>query len=168
MRTDAYPEPGEDQDASAPTLGRSLHALMGNYSFDFSPFVPDLEPLETYNLILQNIAHCTPRTSRPLLTPWTRRTLVYNSNPLQKHTKYKTVDRKVQPVPSYMPDPAGQVFCPVEIPILPLLPLDPPFLQDFIPSKHLSLERLQKILTSVPKGFLQPREIDLLVFVLQT
>ena len=166
MRTDAYPEPGEDQDVSVPTLGRSLHALMGTYGFDFSPFVPDLEPPETYDLILQNVAHCTPRTSRPLLTPWTRRALVYNSNPLQKRTKYKTVDRKVRPVPSYMPDPAGQVFRPVEIPILPLLPLDPPFLQDFIPSKRLSLERLQKILTSVPKGFLQSREIDLLVFVL--
>ena len=168
MRTDAYPEPGEDQDASVPTLGRSLHALMGTYGFDFPPFVPDLEPPETYDFILQNVAHCTPRTSRPLLTPWTQRALVYNSNPLQKRTKYKTVDKKVRPVPSYMPDPAGQVFRPVEIPILPLLPLDPPFLQDFIPSKRLSLERLQKILTSVPKGFLQPREIDLLVFILQT
>ena len=90
-----YPEPGEDQDASIPTLGHSLHVLMGTYGFDFSPFVPDLEPLKTHNLILQNVAHCSPRTSRPLLTPWTRHALVYNSNPLQKHTKYKTVDRKV-------------------------------------------------------------------------
>ena len=82
--------------------------------------------------------------------------LVYESNPLQKRTKYKTVDKKVWPIPSYMPDPAGQVFRPVEIPTLPLLPLDPLFLQDFIPSKRLSLDRLEKILTSVPKGFLQP------------
>ena len=67
-----------------------------------------------------------------------------------------------------MPDPAGQVFCPVEIPILPLLPLDPLFLQDFIPLKRLSLECLQKFLTNISKGFLQPREVDLLVFVLQT
>ena len=67
-----------------------------------------------------------------------------------------------------MPDPAGQVFRPVDIPKLPLLPLDPPFLREFVPSKRLSLERLQKILTSVPKGFLQPREIDLLDFVLKT
>lgn len=56
-----YPEPGEDQDASIPTLGHSLHVLMGTYGFDFSPFVPDLEPPKTHNLILQNIAHCSPR-----------------------------------------------------------------------------------------------------------
>jgi len=67
-----------------------------------------------------------------------------------------------------MPDPAGQVFLPVIIPSLPPLPLDPPFHLDFIPTHRLMLERLEKILTSMPKGFLQPREIDLLIFVLQT
>jgi len=72
MRTDAYPEPGLVQDASVPTLGRSLHALMGTYGFDSPSFVPDLEPPKAYDLILQNIAHCSPRTSRPLLTPWTQ------------------------------------------------------------------------------------------------
>jgi len=166
MRTDAYPEPGLVQDASVPTLGCSLHALMGTYGFDSPSFVPDLEPPKAYDLILQNIAHCSPRTSRPLLTPWTRQALVYESNPLQKRTKYKTVDKKVRPVPSYMPDPAGQVFRPVVIPTLPLHPIDPPFLRDFVPSTRLLLDRLEKILTSVPRGFLQPREIDLLVFVL--
>ena len=141
---------------------------MGTYGFDSSPFAYELEPPETYNFILQNVAHCSPRTSRPLLTPWTRRALTYESNPLQTRTKYKTVDKKVRPVPSYMPDPAGQVFRPVTIPLLPPLPLDPPCLQDFVPTQRLSLERLEKILTSVPQGFLRPREIDLLVFVLQT
>ena len=67
-----------------------------------------------------------------------------------------------------MPDPAGQVFLPVTIPSLPPLPLDPTFCLDFIPMQQLTLECLEKILTSMPKGFLQPREIDLLVFVLQT
>ena len=167
MRTDAYPEPGLDQDASVPTLGRSLHALMGTYGFDSLPFISDLEPPDTYDFILQIIAHCSPRKSRPLLTPWTRRALTYESNPLQTRTKYKTVDKKVRPVPSYMPDPAGQVFRPVIIPSLPPLPLDPPLLQDFVPTQRLSLDRLEKILTSVPQGFLKPREIDLMVFVLQ-
>jgi len=49
-----------------------------------------------------------------------------------------------------------------------VLPLDPPYLQDFVPTHRLSLDRLQKILTSVPKGFLKPHEIDLMVFILQT
>jgi len=66
-----------------------------------------------------------------------------------------------------MPDPAGQVFLPVTIPELPPLPLDPPSHLDFVPMQCLTLEHLEKILTSMPKGFLQPQEIDLLVFVLQ-
>ena len=66
-----------------------------------------------------------------------------------------------------MPDPTGQVFRPVEIPSLPPLPLDPPPLQDFVPTQCLTLDRLEKILSSVPKGFLQPQELDLLVFILQ-
>ena len=66
-----------------------------------------------------------------------------------------------------MPDPTGQVFRPVEIPSLPPLPLDPPPLQDFVPTQRLTLDRLEKILSSVPKGFLQPWELDLLVFILQ-
>jgi len=99
--------------------------------------------------------------------PWTQHTLIYESNPLQMRTKYKVVDKKVWPVPSYMPDPSGQVFRPVVIPSLPPLPLDPPLLQDFVPTKHLSLDCLEKILTSIPQGFMKPRELDLLVFVLQ-
>jgi len=71
MKTDAYPEPGLDQDTSVPTLGHSLHAMMGTYGFESPAFVSHLEPPETDDLILQNIAHCSPRVSRPLLTPWT-------------------------------------------------------------------------------------------------
>ena len=143
---------------------------MGTYGFDYPPFISDLEPPNSYNLILQNIAHCAPRTSCPLLTPWTRHALTYENNALklQMRTKYKTVDKKVRPVPSYMPDPAGQVFLPVTIPPLPPLPLDPPFLQNFLPTKRLTRERLEKIIASVPKDFLRPREIDLMVYVLRT
>jgi len=53
-----------------------------------------------------------------------------------------------------MPDPTGQVFHPVEIPSLPPLPLDPPPFQDFVPMQRLTLDCLEKILSSVPKGFL--------------
>ena len=140
---------------------------MGTYGFDSPSFVSELEPPDSYDFIIQNIAHCLPRSSRPLSTPWTRRALTYDSCPLQTRTKYKTVDKKVRPVPSYMPDPAGQVFLPVTIPPLLSLPLDPPHLAEFVPTKHLTKERLEKILLSIPKGFLRPRETDLLVFVLR-
>jgi len=63
MKLDMYAEPGLNQDASIPTLGHLLHSLMGTYGFDSPPFVSDLEPPEAYNFILQNVAHCSPRTS---------------------------------------------------------------------------------------------------------
>ena len=135
MKLDAYPKPGLNQDTSIPTLGRTLHAMMGTYGFDSPSFISDLEPPDSYDFILQKIAHCSPRSSRPLLTPWTKHALTYESNLLQMRTKYKAVDQKVRPVPSYMPDLAGQVFSPVKIPSLPPLPLDPPQLQDFIPTQ---------------------------------
>ena len=73
---------------------------MGTYGFDSPSFISDLDPPEAYDLILQNVAHCSPRTSHPLLTPWTRHALTYKNNALklQMRTKHKTVDKKVQPV----------------------------------------------------------------------
>jgi len=128
---------------------------MGTYGFDSPTFISELEPLETYDLILQNVAHCSPRTSHPFSTPWTHRALTYELNPLQTRTKYKMVDKKVRPVPSYMPDSTGQVFLPVQIPMLPFLPLEPPLVAKFLPMKRLMHDRLAKILTTVPQGFLQ-------------
>jgi len=69
--------------------------MMGMYGFDSPSFVLDLEPPDSFDFVLQNIAHCPPRSSRPLLTPWTKCALTYESNPLQTRTKYRTVDRKV-------------------------------------------------------------------------
>ncbi|RDB15415.1 hypothetical protein Hypma_004284, partial [Hypsizygus marmoreus] len=76
-------------------------------------------------------------------------------------------DRKVRPVPSYMPEAATQEFKPVIIPQLPPLSLNPLPLDEFVPTRRLTRERLDMILTSVPAGFLQPREIDLLVDILK-
>ena len=60
------------------------------------------------------------------------------------------------------------MFLPVIIPSLPSLPLDPPLLAEFVPTKRLTEERLKKILSSSPKDFLRPREIDLLVYILRS
>ncbi|RDB15232.1 Retrovirus-related Pol polyprotein from transposon 17.6 [Hypsizygus marmoreus] len=67
-----------------------------------------------------------------------------------------------------MPDASNQTFQPVTIPQLPPLSLNPPLLENFVPTERLTRERLDTILSSVPAGFLQPREIDLLVDVLRT
>ena len=66
-----------------------------------------------------------------------------------------------------MPDPAGQVFKPIIIPAPIPLPLDPPILADFELTSWLTREHLDVMLATIPKDFLYPREIDLLVFVVR-
>jgi len=53
-----------------------------------------------------------------------------------------------------MPDPTGQKFKPVEIPVLPALPFNPLAYENFEPMICLTLEQLDKILTSIPENFL--------------
>lgn len=67
-----------------------------------------------------------------------------------------------------MANPDGQIFKPVIIQSQPALPLNPPRLADFVTTQHLTLERLTKILSTIPDSFLMPREIDLLIHVLST
>ena len=92
---------------------------------------------------------------------------------LIKRTQYedtnlrKPVDRKVRPVPSYMPDPNGQVLKRVIIPDLMPLPFSVPTLSKFIPTERITLERLELMLKTIPEGFLLPDEIDLLVYILR-
>lgn len=152
---------------SVPSLGHSLHVLMGNYSFD-SAFL-EVNPPETYNYLLQQFAYITLITSEPISTEWTRRALSDDSRTvaLQKRMKYKTIDRKVRPVPSFMPDPAGQVFKPIIIEPPPALTLNPPLRMAFVPTERLTNECLDIILDSIPNDFLSLREVDLLIEVLQ-
>ena len=85
--------------------------------------------------------HTAPAS--PISTPWTAQALApppfYSS--AAKH-KYKPIDQKVQPVLTYMPDPSGQEFKPIEIPSLPPLPFDPPAYVNFEPSVRLTQEHL--------------------------
>jgi hypothetical protein len=128
-----------------------------------------LDPPEVYDSLLRANFYAAQRSVVPLDTPWTRRALSDDSYRVVRaaRKKYKPVDRKVRPVPSYMPDPAGQVFKPVVIPELEPLPLDPPFLADFEPTPRLTRDRLDFILKTVPEGFLLKREVDLFVYMLK-
>ena len=131
-----------------------------------------LELPETYDILLRAFSFAASAPTNPLDTSWTRRALSWNNpsygfSAAQKR-KYKPVDRKVRPVPTYMPDPAGQVFKTITIPELTPLPLNPPYLADFEPTARLTRDRLDFILGMVPKDFLSQREIDLLVYVLSS
>jgi hypothetical protein len=113
--------------------------------------------------------YSAPTHTTPVATPWTARALArptYSSS-LATKRKYKPVDHKVRPVPTYMPDPAGQEFKPIIIPELPPLPLYPLVYADFEPTERLSQSWLDKIISTIPQNFLSPQEIDLLTYVLR-
>ncbi|KIP01284.1 hypothetical protein PHLGIDRAFT_80760, partial [Phlebiopsis gigantea 11061_1 CR5-6] len=80
--------------------------------------------------------------------------------------KYKPVDRKVRPVPTYMPNSSAQVFKPIPIEDPEPLPHHPIPYAQIIPTARLSRERLDRILGTVPDGFLSSAELDLLAHVL--
>ena len=154
-----------------PFVGRSLWCLVGELKeqqHDLN-FYNILDPPETYDTLLLNLAYAAPLEAKPLKSPWTARVFSkqYSSN-LAVRKKYKPVDCKVRPVPSYMPDPSGQVFKHVEIPELPSLPFETTALTKFIPTARITQERLDVMLKTIPEGFLSPHEIDLLVFIIRT
>ena len=102
-------------------------------------FYDILDPPETYDTLLRTLAYAAPLEARPIQSPWTNR--VFNesySSSLTVRKKYKPVDRKVRPVPSYMPDPGGQIFKHVEIPELPSLPLATTALIKFTPTERIT------------------------------
>jgi hypothetical protein len=167
----AQSEPVEIQDAPIPFVGRSLRCLVGELAEERPEFefLDSIEPPETYDALLRTISYAAHPDARPVDSAWTRRVFAeepYWSN-VATRKKYKPVDRKVRPVPTYMPDPNGQVFKRVEIPDLPPLPFDVPQLADFVPTQRITQERLETMLQTVPEGFLFAREIDLLAFIIR-
>ncbi|KAF8634386.1 hypothetical protein AX17_004208 [Amanita inopinata Kibby_2008] len=65
-----------------------------------------------------------------------------------------------------MPNPNGQEFKMISMPELSPLSLNPDYRANFISSERFTRERLEHILSTVPDGFLQDRELDLLTQVL--
>ena len=169
-----WPKPVNEQGVSVPSVGRSFWCLVGELvaNEDDLDLLTFLDPPEAYDVLLRAFSFAASAPTNPLDTSWTRRALFwddtsYSSSAAQKR-KYKLVNRKVRPVPTYMPDPAGQVFKTITIPELTPLPLNPPYLVDFEPTTCLTRYRLDFILGMVPKDFLSEREVDLLVYVLRT
>ena len=160
----------QHQDVPIPFVGWSLQCLVGE--LEESPHDLDsydnLDPPETYDTLLQTLSYVAPLGAKPLESPWTTRVFSaqYSSN-LAVRKKYKPVDRKVRPVPSFMPDPSGQVFKCVEIPDLPALPFKATALINFVPTEHITLDRLTVMLKTIPDGFLSPYELDLLISVIR-
>jgi hypothetical protein len=88
-------------------------------------------PPESYDHLLRTLSYTAPTSALPFDTDWTHcafSSQIYSSFAIKQ---YKPVARKVQPIPSYMPNPDGQIFKPVIIEPPPPIPLDPPYLADF-------------------------------------
>ena len=135
--------PAKHQDIPIPFVGQSLQCLVGEFEETLHEFgsCDILDPPETYDALLQTLAYAAPSNVKPIESPWTSRIFgndAYSSNAVWK--KYKPVDCKVRPVPSFMPDPSGQVFRCVEILELPALPLETTVLTKFAPTERITLE----------------------------
>lgn len=154
-----------------PRLGSILNTLLGDvhYSRDFEASVSAIQlcPPDSFDYLLRSAEYSMSMPAKPFITPWTLRALSSHDSYVSAGVrKYKPVDRKVRPVPSYMPNPSAQVFKPIVIDDPAPLPHHPPFRSSFKPSERLTQERLDKILLTVPPDFLSSQEIDLLVYVL--
>lgn len=124
-----------------------------------------VDPPECYDYLLRMAEYASAVPIAPLPTLWVSRALSEHSY-ASYGAKYKPVSHKVRPVPTYMPNPAAVVFKPIVIGDLEPLTTSPRPLSDFIPTERLSHERLTKILSTIPAGFLRSVEIDLLVDIL--
>ncbi len=156
------------------TLGRSLQALIGNPTLsDFDSLIL-ANPPEQYDNLLRYISHASVNFSHILDTPWTTRALSHNNYARNFHTnlttkrKYKPVDQKVRPVPTYMPDPVSQQYKAIPIPKKHPLPIKPPPLEEFVPTERMTRERFDRLIATIPEGFLRPEEVALLGLVVST
>ena len=87
----------------------SCLAGLATYDDEFIDQTRLILPPETYDSLLRTAIYAAPTDSSLITTSWTTRVLAPSPRFLYAaKRKYKPVDRKVRPVPSYMPDPAGQ------------------------------------------------------------
>ena len=151
-----------------PQLGRGLYSLLGDEKYSDSwtlDHVTSLNPPPSFDTLIRTASYVLTSNSQHLRTEWTSRALGMDVK-VYATKKYKPVDKKVRPVPSYMPNPSTQKFEPIQIKKLPSLPTRLPALEDFVPTERLTKERLQQILDTVTKDFLSQEEVKLMANVL--
>ncbi|KAJ3504975.1 hypothetical protein NMY22_g17741 [Coprinellus aureogranulatus] len=162
--------PATTRSVSCATLGRSVLGLLGDPEFaEFDSLLP-LQPPDSYDHLLRKVSHSIP-FSHVLKTPWTLRALPEHFPLENRHVlatakrRYKPVDRKVRPVPTYMPNPIAQQYKPIPEPVLTPLPIHPPPRSLHTPTERMTKERYDQLLATIPDGFLSEQEIDLLAYV---
>ena len=124
------------------------------------------EPPLSFDRLLRSAIFASSPVFKPIHSPWLNRVLGVCTASTSAAKRYKPVARKVRPVPTYMPTLSAQALRPIDSPIIPTLPANPPSRQQFKPTLRLTADRLASILKTVPDGFLRDGELDLLVHVL--
>ncbi|THU79043.1 hypothetical protein K435DRAFT_811034 [Dendrothele bispora CBS 962.96] len=98
-------------------------------------------------------------------TSWTKRAFGETFDVSVAKRRYKPVDRKHRPVPTYMPNPEAQQFKRIPPPTPLKLPTRPIPYKQLKFGKRVTLECLEAMLAKIEPGILTPQEIDLLAFV---
>ena len=80
--------------------------------------------------------------------------------------KYKPVAKKVIPVSVHDPHSIVPEYKPIDIGVLPPLPLHPRKLEDLTYTEKLSKERVDVMIGNIPSGFLTKAELELILHVL--
>ena len=154
------------------TLGWSIQVLIGNSQFSYHNSLLSAEPPKHYDQFLRYVSLASTATN-PATTHWTLWAFSPNADcdfysTATAKKKYKPVDRKVHPVPTYMPDPITQQFKPIPLPPIQPLLSHPPSWANFKPTTCMTQECFQSLLDTIPKDFLSSSEINLLAYVVDT
>ncbi|KAF8916924.1 hypothetical protein CPB85DRAFT_1483376 [Mucidula mucida] len=134
------------------------------------------QPPKHFDSLIHNYIHSSGIDPNHIpSTRWTDRALhTYGANPANQISQprpkktgrhFKPVARKYRPVPSYMPDPAAQVF--KDIPKRPPnpIPLDPPPIDSLDFSGRITRERLDLLVSKIPPDTLTPKEMRAMAYV---
>jgi hypothetical protein len=103
-----------EQGVSVPSVGRSFRCLVGELvaNEDDLALLSCLDPPKTFDELVRTFSFAAMAPTNPLDTSWTRQALSwgdssYGSSAAQKR-KYKPVDHKVWPVPTYSHVPTSE------------------------------------------------------------
>jgi hypothetical protein len=84
---------------------------------------------------------------------------------MQVKVKYKSVLQKKRPVPIGDPEAPIPQYKEIKVTELSLLPYDPPSRSEFPYSEKFTSVRVDAIINAVPNGFLQLKELELLLYI---
>lgn len=118
---------GSIASSEIPRLGNIFHCVASDISTltdSELSIASQIDPPDSSDRLLQDYIAASPIPLTPVPSAWRKRVQMHYSVTVALK-RYKPIDRKVCPVPSYMPNPFTQKFKPIAIPELMPLPIEP-------------------------------------------